>query len=388
MTFDSEIMNIKILLHFLALFAVGTSIVQNSIAESPAVALFNQVRPSLLIINTGSGTGSGFVAEIDGKKRLITNAHVLRGGRPFEAKSLDGQRLKLGTTIYLGNECDLCMIEILDTEIPGLVLAINQPALEESVFVFGNSDGGGVATTTEGKILGIGPDRIEVSAPFVLGNSGSPIMLGDGTVIGVATYVSRSEDPNDWIKRGTRFSDTRRYGLRLLNVEWISLTPKEYFTLSDAIVDLETFCYDLTDVVFAEKQSTYPYYLYSYPIKKLKYRANVRLCELISDYADALSELEARTEKFIAYGRKYGRMMQYSESSPIVKEGIRLNEARHAAIAKKAKAESNLRRGPSIWISSQNWRTKSLKDESEFWNIVIGLLMQNGHATPQKQIPD
>lgn len=357
-------------------------------SDPDAISMFNDVRPSLVIVKSGTGTGSGFIANINGKKRLITNAHVLRGGRPFEAHSVEGQRLRLGSTIYLGDDVDLCMIDIIDSDLPGLSLSTNQPALNDIVYVFGNSDGGGVATVLNGNILGIGPDRIEVSAQFVQGNSGSPIMLSDKTVIGVATYVSRSEDPNDWIKRGTRFSDTRRYGLRLLNVEWISLTPKEYFTLSDAIVDLETFCYDLTDVVFAEKQSTYPYYLYSYPIKKLKYRANVRLCELISDYADALSELEARTEKFIAYGRKYGRMMQYSESSPIVKEGIRLNEARHAAIAKKAKAESNLRRGPSIWISSQNWRTKSLKGESEFWNIVIGLLMQNGHATPQKQIPD
>lgn len=381
-------MNAQILISFLALFAVGTSIVQNAIAGSPAVSLFNQVRPSLLIIKTGTGTGSGFVADIDGKKRLITNAHVLRGGRPFEAKSLDGQRLRLGATIYLGNDSDLCMIEIIDTDIPGLALATNQPALEDDIYVFGNSDGGGVATTTEGIILGIGPDRIEVSAPFVQGNSGSPIMLGDGTVIGVATYVTRSDNPNDWIKRGTRFSDTRRYGLRLINVEWISLSPKEYFTLSNAIVDLETFCYDLTDVVFADKQKSYPYYPYSYSIKKLKYRENVRLCQLISNYAEALSELEARTEKFMAFGMKYGRMMQYPETHPIVTEGIRLNEARHDAIAKRNKAESDLRRGPSIWISSQNWRTKSLKDESDFWNIIIGLLMQHGHATPQKQIPN
>ena len=380
-------MNANNLIAFLALLTVGTSFVQNAIAESHAVSLFNQVRPSLVIIKTGSGTGSGFVADIDGKKRLVTNEHVLRGGRPVEAKSLDGQRLMLGTTIYLGNESDLCMIEILGTDLPGLVLATNQPALEDTVYVFGNSDGGGVATTIEGNILGIGPDRIEVSAPFVQGNSGSPIMLGDGTVIGVATYVTRSDDPNDWIKRGTRFTNTRRYGLRLNNVKWISLSPKEYFTLANAIVDLETFCFDLSDLVFADKEKGYPYYSYNYSVKILKYRENVRLCEMLTAYANALSEYELKRERAMEFSIRWSTMNQRQKDAYTM-DGVEIFEAHEVALANKEKAQSNLSKGPRIWIKSINWQTKSLQNETKFIDAVIGLLMQHGHATPQKQIPD
>ncbi|NCB44756.1 MAG: serine protease [Clostridia bacterium] len=380
-------MNAKILIAFLAMFAVGTSIVQSAITGSPAVSLFNQVRPSLLIIKTGTGTGSGFVAEIDGKKRLITNEHVLRGGRPFEAKSLDGQRLRLGSTIYLGNESDLCMIEIIGTDIPGLILATNQPALEDDVYVFGNSDGGGVATTTEGKILGVGPDRIEVSAPFVQGNSGSPIMLGDGTVIGVATYVTRSEDPRDWVKRGTRFTDTRRYGLRLTNIQWITLNPKEYFDLSNAIVDLETYFFDLYDLIFADKERGYPYYSYNYAVKKLKYREYVRLCELLATYANALSESELRRERAMAFAKKWVTMNQRQKDAYTM-DGVGILDAHKASLVKKEKAQSDLSKGPRIWISSINWRTKSLYNEARFMGSVIDLLMQHGHATPQTEVPD
>lgn len=353
-------------------------------SDPDAISMFNDVRPSLVIVKSGTGTGSGFIANIDGKKRLITNAHVLRGGRPFEAHSVEGQRLRLGSTIYLGDDVDLCMIDIIDSDLPGLSLSTNQPALNDIVYVFGNSDGGGVATVLNGNILGIGPDRIEVSAQFVQGNSGSPIMLSDKTVIGVATYVTRSNDPNDWIKRGTRFTDTRRYGLRISNAKWISLTPKEYFTVANAITDLETFCYELTDLVFAERAQRFPYFPYNYQVRKHKYRDNVRLCQLLATYADALSEYEYNRDISVAFARRWMSMSDREKDASLIESDKKL-KAYKAALAAKEKAQSDIARGPKIWIASQDWRTKSLKDESTFWGIIIDLLMQHGHATPQKQ---
>ena len=62
----------------------------------------------------------------------------------------------------------------------------------DAIVVLGNSGGGGVVTKLEGKLVGIGPDRIEVSAEFIPGNSGSPIIhVPTGKVIGIATYLTR-----------------------------------------------------------------------------------------------------------------------------------------------------------------------------------------------------
>lgn len=100
----------------------------------------------------------------------------------------------------------------------------------ENVYVFGNSDGKSVATDLFGKITGVGPKDIEVSVPFVHGNSGSAVLNEQGEVVGVATYAIRPDtNPEDWTKEGSRFSDVRRFAVRLVNVEWKSMKYEVFY---------------------------------------------------------------------------------------------------------------------------------------------------------------
>jgi S1-C subfamily serine protease len=63
-------------------------------------------------------------------------------------------------------------------------------SIGDEVVALGNAEGEGVVNTLYGKVVGIGPNLLEVDAPVVPGNSGSPIIhLKTGKVIGVATYV-------------------------------------------------------------------------------------------------------------------------------------------------------------------------------------------------------
>jgi hypothetical protein len=107
-----------------------------------------------------------------------------------------------------------------------------QVKIGDAIIVAGNSEGEGVVRELPGKITGLGPDRIEVDATMVPGNSGSPIILkSTGQVVGVATYLSippwmreGSKSPN--YKSPTSLNEIRRFGYRLDTVTtWIKSDP-------------------------------------------------------------------------------------------------------------------------------------------------------------------
>lgn len=205
----------------------------HSLATTSSHEVFEKVKDSLVIVQCDDASGSGFVLKKeDGKVYFVTNKHVVKGQKRVAAFLLSGKQLGLGQ-FYEAKGTDLVMFAITDKNINGLEVRDGEPNLRERIFVFGNSDGSGVATDLTGIINGVGHDRIEVTAKFVRGNSGSAVLDADGHVVGVATYVTRDADPKDWVKQGTRFSDVRRYALRLNGIEWIA---KQYDSFYRACV--------------------------------------------------------------------------------------------------------------------------------------------------------
>ena len=91
-------------------------------------------------------------------------------------------------------------------------------AVGDEVWVLGNAEGAHVVTPIAGKLVGIGPNLVEVDAPFVPGNSGSPIIhKRTGKVIGVATYViQRAADAAPGLSLPTA---VRRFGYRVV-INW------------------------------------------------------------------------------------------------------------------------------------------------------------------------
>jgi hypothetical protein len=115
--------------------------------------------------------------------------------------------------------------------------------------VYGNSLGSGVATELKGRILGVGPEKIEVDAEFVRGNSGSPILDAQGQVIGVATYVTRTAPGTDWVADNTRFTLTRRFGLRLDKTTWVKVMPDDLRAQLRSLSDVDNFLVDALTLV-------------------------------------------------------------------------------------------------------------------------------------------
>ena len=74
----------------------------------------------------------------------------------------------------------------ITNNIPSLSIKKETPVIGDKITVHGNSGGGGVVTRIQGKVLGVGPNLVEVDAEFVQGNSGCPILSDSLEVVGVA----------------------------------------------------------------------------------------------------------------------------------------------------------------------------------------------------------
>ena len=216
-------------------------------AEDEKYALSDQqYLRSVVVIEGDRSVGTGFLSIFKNKKVLISNAHVLCGNRRLRLRTLDGEDVDY-TNIHVCKDRDIVIYEI--KEKPNMVWLpiyenVGTMKNQEKIVVFGNSDGKGVVTTLRGNMQGIGPDKIEVSATFVGGNSGSPVIAYPyNSVVGMATFVTRN--PNvDWTDRSTRFAEVRRFGVRVDNVDWsdfFELDGDEYTRALDAFEEIINF---------------------------------------------------------------------------------------------------------------------------------------------------
>lgn len=162
-----------------------------------AQAMNAEQMAAVVLIEGKDGVGTGYLAEIRGRRFVVTNLHVVGGQDDLKFTTLNGRVLKAGQIFgAMGRDVAIVRLEEAD-DLPVLKLMENPVAgvkLGDSVVVVGNKRGGGVATQVSGVVRGVGPDRVEVDAKFEPGNSGSPIVhVASGEVIGVAAYSMKRE---------------------------------------------------------------------------------------------------------------------------------------------------------------------------------------------------
>jgi len=190
--------------------------------------LFNRCRNKVVVLKVGNGNGTGFLVKADGKTWLYTNEHMARSGERIVARPVDGPEIELGA-MEIAADRDLIRYEVKG-DLPAFELAGKLPDLQTEICVVGNSAGGGVLTELCGRVLGEGPERLEIDAEFVKGNSGSPVFTRDFKVVGVATSVTKPNlgAESGWISQDTRFAHPRRYALRTDNVRWLRVDRELY----------------------------------------------------------------------------------------------------------------------------------------------------------------
>jgi 2-alkenal reductase len=172
-----------------------------SAAGSTLEALYQQVLPGVVSIQTGTSEGSGFVFDSEG--HVVTNQHVVEGASEVQVSFPSGFKA-YGTVIGSDADADVAVIKVdapadqihplaigdsSTLNVGEQVVAIGNPfglsgtmtlgivsGLGRTQFAHADPDGGGVFSTA---------DIIQTDAAINPGNSGGPLFNLQGEVVGI-----------------------------------------------------------------------------------------------------------------------------------------------------------------------------------------------------------
>ncbi|WP_372846799.1 hypothetical protein, partial [Pontiella sp.] len=202
----------------LALQALCLSI---GVQAKEAPALSDQLVTIECTINGASAKSDGFIAELDGQPYVITSQSRLLGAERIQIKTRSGRKI-LPRGIEFANARNVARLPL--AEGGGLALATDF-AMGDPIAVVEHCNGG--PGRKQGKINGVGADRVEVTATFEERHGGCPLLDRNGNVVGVASHAKES-NPHA-MKKGTRFENTTRYFCyRLDGAEWRKIDWKRY----------------------------------------------------------------------------------------------------------------------------------------------------------------
>ncbi|PTA67959.1 S1C family serine protease [Deinococcus arcticus] len=167
-----------------------------------AQALFERSRPATVRVESvnpatrNAGIGTGFLISAGGQ--VLTAYHVVSGGSLFQVRTLSGRSYPARVSAFDASN-DVALLEVRGGgEFPFLKLATRAPRVGETVLAIGNS-GGDFLQPRRGQLLRLNAasaradfpgGTLEMSAPLAPGDSGGPILDGNGQAIGVVSYIS------------------------------------------------------------------------------------------------------------------------------------------------------------------------------------------------------
>ena len=182
--------------------------------EIAATDLVEQIEPSVVIIDIGTGLGSGFVYDTQGT--IVTNYHVIEGAKKAQVKFADKSSAEVTGFLAIAPGKDLALLQInaAGHALKPLRVAPVRPHKGESVLAFGAprglgstvSDGivsslrqgtelrdvfkqmTGVDIYTEHQRYDLDAWWVQTTAPISGGNSGGPLVNVRGEVVGLNTW--------------------------------------------------------------------------------------------------------------------------------------------------------------------------------------------------------
>ena len=182
--------------------------------------IYNQLKDSVVLIQTNLGLGSGFVYDTEG--HIITNHHVIEDAETIEVTFLDGN-ITSATVVGMDIYSDVAVIKI-DSQVtklqPVVIGASSDLVVGEAVAAMGNPFGlsdtltVGIVSALEREMEAAGNyviiDVIQIDAAINPGNSGGPLVNSKGQVVGVNAAIQSETGtftgigfaiPSDTVKR-------------------------------------------------------------------------------------------------------------------------------------------------------------------------------------------
>jgi S1-C subfamily serine protease len=183
--------SITILTGLLAIFFAGNKI---AFSQSGANEIYKRVSPTVVLIKTDKGSGSGFIVASTGV--IATAFHVIDGASRVAVKSPSGDIYDDVSLLAKDERRDLALLKVSGFDLPTASLGnSNDVAPGDKVIVIGNPLGAEQLKTSisDGIVSGIrdlgeGYKVIQVTAPISPGNSGGPAFSANGDVIGVIVF--------------------------------------------------------------------------------------------------------------------------------------------------------------------------------------------------------
>lgn len=202
---------------------------------------------AIMIVSGDTGSGTGVLVKEGTNRYLYTNLHVIGGNRRITITDMSGRRYT-PREIYAAPDRDLVRLVLNDP--PPFALPLGTARRNDNISVHGNAEGADVARVVSGTVLGMGPDTLEVSAEFVQGHSGSPIVAENGSIVGIATYVTYPT--TNFVNRDTDFVRVRRFGVRPDTVTtWQPVNPRLLMQQSLLLSEKEKAIYQTLAVLSA-----------------------------------------------------------------------------------------------------------------------------------------
>ena len=167
---------------------------------SPAV-----VRVEALMLNGDRMQGSGFICNIEGKKYILTNKHVVRGAKEVSVGFTEN-KLFHAPSYRVSRDLDLAIIQI-PSELPNtcLIKKIDETKTGEKIYALGFPLGLN-KSITQGIISSQTEELLQFDAPISSGNSGGPLVDASGAVVGIVTLGSSS--------RGSEVAQNRNFAIK------------------------------------------------------------------------------------------------------------------------------------------------------------------------------
>lgn len=171
----------------------------NQTSLMPWPEIYNQIKHSVVLIQTDTGLGSGFVYDYEG--HIVTNYHVIEDAITIQVTFLDGN-ITGASVVGVDPYSDLAVIEVdsgVTTLFPIVLGNSSELIVGEPVAAIGNPFGLS-DTITAGVVSALGRelqaprgylivDIIQVDAAINPGNSGGPLVNFKGQVVGVNTAI-------------------------------------------------------------------------------------------------------------------------------------------------------------------------------------------------------